>query len=77
MLDWMQQAARLEGIALCPETAACLGVLAAERRAGRLARDGRYVVFNTGAAQKYVEVLEQAPPLSKIDPDAPNWSALG
>jgi threonine synthase len=55
--EWMALAMRLEGIPLCPETAACLGVLEDALAAGHLAPDGDYVVFNTGAVQKYVEVM--------------------
>jgi threonine synthase len=55
--EWMGLAMRLEGIALCPESAACLGVLEDALANGHLTPDGDYVVFNTGAAQKYVEVM--------------------
>jgi threonine synthase len=55
---WMREAASLEGIALCPEAAACLDVLAELAREGAISPSERVVVFNTGAAQKYVEVLE-------------------
>jgi threonine synthase len=57
LCEWMQLAMRLEGIALCPESAACLGVLEDALAAGHLGADGDYVVFNTGAVQKYVEVM--------------------
>lgn len=58
LAGWMHEAMRLEGLPLCPETAACLAVLEADVREGRVAADADVVVFNTGAAQKYVEVLE-------------------
>ncbi len=57
LLHWTTTAMRLEGIALCPEAGACLAVLATAVRDGQIDSDQRIVVFNTGAAQKYVEVL--------------------
>ena len=61
---WMQAAARLEGIALCPETATCLEALRTAVAQEWVRRDEDVVVFNTGAAQKYAEV---------IDVDLPRW----
>lgn len=58
LTDWMQLAMRSEGIALCPEAAACLGVLDGLLRSGTVTADETVVVFNTGAAQKYVEVID-------------------
>ncbi|MFO0904417.1 MAG: threonine synthase [Pirellulales bacterium] len=55
--EWMYEAASLEGIAICPEAAACVGALKRLVREGRLDPAGRIVIFNTGAAQKYVEAL--------------------
>lgn len=57
---WMATAMRLEGIALCPETAACLGALRTAVERGQVAPDADCVVFNTGAAQKYVECMQAA-----------------
>lgn len=59
---WMRRAASLEGIALCPETAICLDALEIALARGFVKRDEKIVVFNTGAAQKYLEVLDCAPP---------------
>jgi threonine synthase len=63
---WMRTVAALEGIALCPESAACVDVLArlVERREVRTHE--RTVIFNTGAAQKYVEVLGACEPTERI-----------
>ncbi len=55
--EWMRLAARSEGIALCPEAAACVGTLGRAVSEGLVGTDERVVLFNTGAAQKYVEVL--------------------
>jgi len=54
----MRRAIAAEGVALCPEAAAC--VLAAERlrRSEWLRPDEQVVIFNTAAAQKYIEVLD-------------------
>ena len=58
LVEWMRLANRAEGIALCPEAAACLDVLDGLVDDGTVAPDERVVVFNTGAAQKYVEVID-------------------
>ncbi len=58
---WMSKAAAMEGVALCPETAACLDALQQLHQSGWLNSSDRVVVFNTGAAQKYVEALAALP----------------
>jgi threonine synthase len=73
LLPWMHRASALEGIALCPEAAACLAVLAALVARGDVRRAERVVVFNTGAAQKYVECMPPEPARLPRDPD---WDAL-
>ncbi|MBX3415002.1 MAG: threonine synthase [Pirellulales bacterium] len=55
--EWMQFATSLEGISVCPETAACVGALEMLAAEGWIAPDDRVVVFNTGAAQKYPEAM--------------------
>ena len=55
--EWMHLANALEGIALCPEAAACVGVLEGLARDGAVDLDEQVVIFNTGAAQKYVEAI--------------------
>ena len=65
----------LEGVSVCPETGACLAALAATLRDGRLPRDAEVVVFNTGAAQKYVEVLRRE--LPRLRRAAVDWDLLG
>jgi threonine synthase len=75
IVPWMERACALEGIALCPETAACLAVLEGLVRRGTLAPGDEVVVFNTGAAQKYVELLERdLPRLARGE--TPDWAAL-
>jgi threonine synthase len=73
--SWMRRVSRAEGIAICPETAVCFDCLERLIEGGKVRRDEEIVVFNTGAAQKYPEVLP--PRLPRLDKDAPiDWSAL-
>lgn len=55
--EWMQLVTTLEGIAICPETAACIGALEHLTQSGWIRPEERVVVFNTGAAQKYIEAI--------------------
>lgn len=57
IVGWMRKAGSLEGISLCPETAICLDVLARLVREKQIDRASKVVMFNTGAAQKYLEVM--------------------
>jgi threonine synthase len=58
IIPWMRRVARTEGIAICPETAVCFDALAQLRDADHVRSDEHVMVFNTGAAQKYAEVIE-------------------
>jgi threonine synthase len=72
---WMRRASALEGIGLCPESAACLAVLERMVREGAIGREDEIVVFNTGAAQKYTELLDAA--LPRLSPQADiDWAQL-
>ena len=76
LLGWMREACALEGIALCPEAAACLGVLESALAAGEISHDERIVIFNTGAAQKYIEAMQvEIPTLDHTRPI--DWASLG
>ncbi len=71
----MHQSVAAEGIPICPESAAC--VLAAEQLLARgwIQRDELVVIFNTGAAQKYVEAIEMN--LPRLDKNQPvDWEHL-
>ena len=57
IVPWMRRVASAEGIAICPETAVCFDVLNGLIEQGRIGRDDEIVVFNTGAAQKYIEAV--------------------
>ena len=75
ILEWMRLAMSREGIPVCPETGACVGALQQLRTNGQIRPHERVVIFNTGAAQKYVEVLRTD--LPKLDRNLPiDWSAL-
>ena len=75
IVHWMTLANRLEGIAVCPETAACVGALEALAQKGWIKPDERIVIFNTGALQKYPDTLKID--LPEIDKDAPiDWDRI-
>jgi threonine synthase len=65
----MELAVSLEGISVCPEAAACVGALEGLTKSGWIRPSDRVVLFNTGAAQKYVEAI--AGPLPRIDKNVP------
>jgi threonine synthase len=72
---WMRLAHATEGIALCPETAVCLGALDALLARQVISADDRVVIFNTGAAQKYPEAVHEE--LGRIDLHEPiDWSRI-
>ena len=56
-------ASRLSGVGICPEAGACVSALVQLRKKGYLRGREEVVVFNTGAALKYFDVMpkDQAP----------------
>jgi threonine synthase len=74
LVDWMRLATTLEGIALCPESAACIGALESALADGHVKPDETVVIFNTGAAQKYLEVIDT--PLPRLDHANINWDRV-
>jgi threonine synthase len=75
IVEWMRRGMSLEGISICPETAVCLDCLENLIAAGRIRAEEEVVVFNTGAAQKYPEVVTLN--LPRIDKDRPvDYEAL-
>ena len=68
---WMERASHLEGVSLCPESAICLAAAAQLLSDGKISKTDRVVLFNTGAAQKYVELLPES--LLRIDPSDSEW----
>jgi threonine synthase len=73
--DWMRRASSAEGISICPETAVCFDVLERMVAAGEVEPEERVVVFNTGAAPKYLEAMPYE--LPAIDKDRVDWAAIG
>ena len=73
LLWWAQRASALEGISICPEAGACIGVLEKLIADRAVDRDERIVIFNTGAAQKYLEVIRTELPTLEQPVD---WQAL-
>lgn len=71
----MRRACSLEGIAVCPETAICLEALENLVRSGTIGAEEDVLVWNTGAAQKYVECLEAS--ASRVDRNKPLQPQLG
>ncbi|MBI2948368.1 MAG: threonine synthase [Verrucomicrobia bacterium] len=72
---WMQLASAKEGIALCPETAVCLGALEVLLKRGAIKPNEQILIFNTGAAQKYPEAIcEDLPQLDITKPI--DWTAI-
>jgi threonine synthase len=57
IVEWMRRAMGLEGVSLCPEAAVCLDCLERLAREGAVWPSDEVVVFNTGAAQKYLEAV--------------------
>lgn len=76
--EWTRRAAELEGVSLCPEAAVCLSALQRARSRGDIRRDESIVVFNTGAVQKYVEVMAALTPseLPSLRRQAIDWDLV-
>lgn len=72
---WMAKACAMEGIAFCPETAACLAALKLLLEQGTVRPSERIVVFNTGAAQKYPEAVQVNLPRIDIH-KAIDWTTI-
>ncbi len=72
----MFRAVTAEGVSVCPEAATC--VLAAEglARDGWIRHDDRVVLFNTGAATKYVENVALDLPTIH-DPTQVDYAGMG
>jgi threonine synthase len=68
IVEWMGRVAGAEGVAICPETAVCFDCLERLVNRGDIKADESVVVFNTGAAQKYVEAVPLN--LPRINKDA-------
>lgn len=71
---WMRRASAAEGVSVCPETAVCFDVLEGLIERGEVKPHERVVVFNTGAATKYLEAMPAD--LPAVDKDAVEWEKL-
>ncbi|MFY7954025.1 MAG: threonine synthase [Armatimonadaceae bacterium] len=71
---WMRRASAAEGISVCPETAVCFDVLERLISQGEIKPHEEVVVFNTGAATKYLEALPVN--LPTLDKDKLDWDAI-
>ncbi|MBI4718256.1 MAG: threonine synthase [Planctomycetes bacterium] len=71
----MQEAVKREGISVCPEAGACVAALGELRRSGFIDPQERVVLFNTGAATKYVESLPLRLP-TIADPSQVDYARL-
>ena len=56
IVEWMTLGMSSEGISICPESATCIGAAIQLLERGWLTPDDRIVIYNCGAAQKYVDV---------------------
>ena len=72
---WMRRASSAEGISVCPETAVCFDVLEQLIAADDVKPHETVVVFNTGAAPKYLEALPAD--LPSLDKDRIDWATIG
>ncbi len=73
--EWMRLAVSSEGIAVCPEAAACVGALEQLIATGWIKPHEQVVLFNTGAVQKYPEAI--AATLPRVDIKQPiDWDAI-
>lgn len=72
---WMRLVSSQEGIALCPEAAVCFGALEVLLERGGIKPTERVVIFNTGAAQKYPEAVQER--LGRLDITKPiEWDEI-
>ena len=58
IIQGVKEAARCEGLFMCPEGGACVAAAAKLRAAGALKPDDVTVLFNTGTGFKYVENMQ-------------------
>jgi threonine synthase len=70
----MRRASAAEGVSVCPETAVCFDVLEQLLAAGDVQPHETVVVFNTGAATKYLEAMPVE--LPSLDKDRIDWDAV-
>ena len=75
IIDWTRRVCSAEGISLCPEAACCFAALTQLVKEQWIAPEERVVVFNTGAMQKYIEVIGRE--LPRVETDRPvDWNSI-
>ncbi|MFO0935418.1 MAG: threonine synthase [Gemmataceae bacterium] len=72
--EWMRRASAAEGLSICPETAVCFDALESLIASGAIRPDEKVVVFNTGAAQKYLEAMPIQ--LVSLDKEQIDWGIV-
>jgi len=75
IVEWMRLAARLEGLLICPESAACVGAALQLRASGWLAPDARVVICNCGSGRKYPHLMRTELPRLSLD-EPLDWGTL-
>ena len=75
IVEWMRLANSREGIAVCPESAACVGAAQMLTKSGWIGADEKVVLFNCGAAQKYPHTLPLELPRI-ANPATIDWATL-
>jgi threonine synthase len=73
--EWRGLAARLTGLAICPEAGACVGAALLLRARGLIGERDRVVIFNTASGHKYEPAVPADLPV--IDPTRPIVPQLG
>ncbi len=73
--EWMKMAIEKTGIAICPETAACVGALDKLAKEKWIGPDESVVIFNTASALKYVDSIDIDLPRIDINKKI-DWAAL-
>jgi len=73
--EWMKMSSVKTGMAICPETAACVGALEKLISQDWIKKDEKVLIFNTASGLKYLESLKFS--LPKIDVNkAINWKTI-
>ncbi len=69
IVEWVRRVFQKEGIGICPEAAVCFDCLQQLLATGKIGLEEEVVVYNTGAVQKYPDVVKLD--LPRADKNAP------
>lgn len=75
ILQWMRRATADEGVAFCPESAACVGALEQLSESKWIDPDERVVIFNCASSRKYSDLIDLDLPRLKAGDDI-DWRRL-